>query len=538
MEKILNIYAKHKILSGVTIAVMFLYQLYFIFYGLDFQDSFYHVNRMISNDPFVMTFLSHKIGYFWSLAFGNQIIGFRLFNLLLYFSMLFLPMWLLQEKSQRVFNILLALVLNFFLALLNWNILGYDSFSFLSIISVCVGFIRFTINQSFRNLLLLGILSALCIATRLPNVLILPILYFGFVAFSVLDNRMRFWKTSLLFSIIVTVFFCFLVWLCYGSIFVYWNELLSSFSIKDEDHGIATMLYNYGQHGIKILYYGIVLSAFYFLYSYIKSKKVSALYVVLLAIIPLFLYVKKIHASGFNTKVSLFMAAVLIVMIILQLFQNISKKEIFTAKNASYLWILFFMGVPCFGSNSGLKYAGIFLVMLPYIYINITYAYKKYFVILLIVLIPFAIIEKFQIKFMDEKQSLLTENVNINLLEGIHTTPEKVKKIDAINQIHQQLKKEKKQVYFYGVDSYIFNYLLEKSKRPFLTYPMKLDNEDEIQWISTLISKQKPTFIIVSNAVEEKALSPVEKNIVKQNYKRSVYAGFVVLEPNNNKKDF
>lgn len=531
MDKVLSYLNQYKMLSGVVIFSMFLYQLYFIFFGLDFQDSFYHVNRMISNDPFVMAFFSQKIGYVWSLIFGNHIVGFRFFNLLLYFTMLFLPMLLVKERQQRLVYIFIAFVVNFFLALLNWNILGYDTFSFFFIISVLVCFLRFVEKSNYRTLLLLSLLTSFCIAARLPNLLVIPIIIVGFFIFSKADNKINFLKNSLVFCAATVVFFGLLVLINYGSFNHYLDEIGKSLAIKDEDHGLLKMFENYIHHLKMFPSYCAVLIGCYFAYSYLINRKFGKLFIILLSIFPLFLYIKKVHASGFNTKVALFLTTVLISMIVIHFIKNSTKKNIVTPINVSFLIILFFLVVPCFGSNSGLKYMGIFLVFIPIVYIKSNFEYKKYFLIVLITLIPFAVVEKFQIRFMDEKYSLLTEKFESGNLLGIHTTKEKFSRIKEIVQLHEKFEKEGKQVYFYGVDSYLFNYLLDNSKRPFITYAMKLNNTDEINLINQIIAeKKKPVFFIVSNDVSNN-VSDIEKTVVKKNYKRYYKDGYSVLEP-------
>src|SRR6476646_7641048 len=123
MEDFINKIVEKFNSKGISIALLFVmvsYQVYYVFFGLDFQDGFYHINRMISNDPYVMAFLSYKLGYYWSVCFGKSIVGFRLFNVVLYLLLFFMPVLLVKEKKKFV---LIAFVSSFSFALLNWNLI-------------------------------------------------------------------------------------------------------------------------------------------------------------------------------------------------------------------------------------------------------------------------------------------------------------------------------------------------------------------------------------------------------------------------------
>lgn len=504
------------------------YQIYYTYFGLDFQDGFYHINRMISNSPYVMTFLSYKLGYFWSLLAGKSILGFRYLNVIMYLLIFFAPIILVKHKKQYLG---ITFLTSFSYALLNWNLIGYDSFSFLFVIFAMVALLHYFENKSNINLLIVAILSGLAIAVRLPNVLIVPliVLVLGWDSFQY-DSSFKVKKFAY-FSSGVFVVFAFLLLLVYGSIPNYVKEIKLSLHATQEDHSFFDLLQGYLNHLLWIIKISFFIICFYFLYRRLKKAKWSLLYFGIGSILLLYLYANKIFDSGFNTKAALFLVSFLMVFIGVSVLSAIKEDEKNNKKILLFGTVFLGLFLPCLGSNSGLKYAGIFIVFFPFLYSKSSAEAKEYFIWILVLILPFAILEKRDIKFMDEKQSALTGVYDLPSIEGIHSTPERIQYVEEVLRECTTLQQKKIPYLLYGLNSHIFNYLIKNSESKFNTFAMKLDNVEEIRRLEFLLRKERIGVVITAPEIETTKLTIFEKKIQDLDYFRFAKKGYVVLIP-------
>lgn len=503
------------------------YQVYYVFFGLDFQDGFYHINRMVSDNPYVMTFLSYKLGYFWSVLVGKSVLSFRLFNAMLYSVMLLVPAVLVKEKKQFV---LIAFMISFPFALLNWNLIGYDTFSFLFLILATVGVLNYFNTPSNFSLFVLILLSVLAISVRLPNILCVPIIGLFILIYGKWYRQKWYWLPVFWYGFSTMISFVIVLSITYGSPSGYWAQIQNSLHATQEDHSLSALLTVYIKHFfwiVKILFF---LGSFYFLYGFLKKKRFGLGFFFLLSIFPVYLYSKKIFSTGFNTKAALFLASMLILFLVLEAFFHVKmkseKKELLPL-----ITILALLFLPCLGSNSGFKYAGIFIVFFPWLYLRSKLWYKEYFILVFIFLIPLSILEKRNIKFMDESQPFLTSAYDVKNLEGIRSTPERVVYVDQVVKDCNYLSGQKKKIILYGLNSHIFNYLVNHSVSNFDSFAMKLDNQEEIIKMQHILEKERICVIITAPDLEENKLSSMEKMITTHHYARFYKKGYVILIP-------
>ena len=522
IDKILGKLTANSSVVALLLVFVVVYQSYFIFFGLDFQDGFYHINRMISNQPYVMAFLSYKIGYLWYLIFGKSILGFRIFNLIIYLFALFCPIILVREKRKYL---ILLVITNFFYALLNWNLIGYDTFSMFFVVLTTVFVIQYLNQPNYKSLFLVTLFSALAIACRLPNLLILPAIS---AVFFLNKNKVGL-KSVLIFFLTTLVFFSGIVLIFYGRLQEYFLEIKNASAGSSEDHSLTQLIQGYVNHLLFIVKIVLVLLSLYFIYTKYWQNKIGKAFVILVSILLFVLYYKKIFATGFNTKAALFFAGVVMSIGFIQLLFVIKNKKDRNNFLQSFLPVLVLAFIPCLGSNSGLKYAGFFVVFLPFMWLNSNLKGNYFFIVLLTFLIPFTVVEKYRIKFMDESQNQLVNQYETNHLKGIYSTPERINYVNRVSNDYQQYKDKK--ILFYGLNSHIFNYLYNDSKWIFETFAMKLDSKKDLEVISEVVSVSRPIFFITSYDIQSNP-SLVEKQIMDLNYRREVKKDYAILIPN------
>ncbi len=516
-----------------TLFIIIAYQFYFIFFGLDTQDSFFHITRMVYDDSYVLAFLSYKSGYLWSLIFGKHILGFRILNMLLYILMLLSPLYLIKEAWKKLYLYLSLVIVNVFFALMNWNILGYDSFSFLSIIIVAVLTINYLKEYSYKNLLLLSISVAFSIAFRFPNIVLIPIMSLVIVCQGFYFKKINFVKHNLTFLFSIGIIYSLLVLWSYNSFGLFKEEFIKALRDTNEQHGLSKLINTYIYHLGKIIRNASVIIAFYALYVYLKPVKYKILFHTLFLLLGLYLFYKYIYGSSYNDRVALFMGALIFSISIIHLFYSYKIEKKITLNIIVILVLISLLFVPSMGSKSGLKYSGIFIVFFPYLYSVIDFKAKSFFIIILFFLAPLAVKERLSIKFMDKNHNQLTTRYKLPSINGVLTTKARVDLSESIAEDYKKHKNDEQEIVFYGLNSYMYNYVFGEDKLPFKTYRMDLDHEKEINLALSMVTDQnKPTFFIISPQVRFDEISSFEKKIVSKDYKREVKSGYSILSPN------
>ena len=222
--------------------------------------------------------------------------------------------------------ILLVLV-NVFLALMNWNILGYDSFSFLSIIIVALLSINYLKKGNVKILLLLSISIGLSIAFRFPNVVLIPILLLIISYQRFRLKKINFLKHVLISTLTICFVFWFLALLSYGSLAVFKEAFIKALDDTNEQHGLPKLINTYIFHLGKILRNTSIIIVFYMLYLFLRLKKYSIWLYVFPVLIMFYLFYKHVYGSGYNDRAALFMASVVFSIILIQFFYSFKKEK-------------------------------------------------------------------------------------------------------------------------------------------------------------------------------------------------------------------
>lgn len=387
---------------------------------------------------------------------GPKIIFLRLANsLLLLLSFLFPFLILKPQLSRNKIMLYLACGLILFLPF-NVNILGYDTLSifFLSLIfTLCIYHIK---KPKLSKLLFLSILCSAAVLVRLPNILVLPIIFFWFLFF-----RSAFPKTLLYRWQAVILLLLSLLGLALGYALYYgsWNSFINA-SANADSHFIKELLQNYFRDGIQLFFFLSFILISYFLFLRIR-RRISKVFTYLLLILILLIFMSYyLLPTKYIFNYSLFIFAVVLSYTGIQIFHW--KKRSGMQLQIFVLYFLFLF-INLFGSNTGLLKGYSLFVLFPFVFSIGNSAGKNYWSTLLLVLIPFSFVNK--LYGIYEDKNLLSLNVvpRHELLSPIRTNEFRAQFLDAIDAEVKELGSRDIKVYFYGDKSHIFHYLYPRS---------------------------------------------------------------------------
>lgn len=369
---------------------------------------------------------------------------------MLFFSIL-IPFFIIKTEKSRE-EVLFYIASGLFLFTpFNVNILGYDSISIfiLSLIfSLTVLYCQRSCNYLFL-LLALGCSTAVLI--RLPNILVVPIVLLVIGVSGKIQTGYFRWKPVSLF-LGLTVFLVFFSFLIYYSNF----EKFFNASANASSHDLKILFYNYLLHGLRILLFIALILGGYFVFKKLERKfPKSVIYAIGLFFIILVGFF--VIRSKYSQNYSLFLTSLSLSIVIVFIIQN--RKELLNIQNLIlYVYILFLFINP-FGSNTGLLKAASLFLLLPFVLSFQKLKPDKYWLLILIVLLPFSLFEKFYSTYEDKGILSLNKTLDLKLLKSIKTTEYRADFLRNIDKEIIELRKNNVKVYFYGDKSHIFHYL-------------------------------------------------------------------------------
>lgn len=429
-----------------------------IFFGLDFTDSFYHLNQALHPAdgiylyPFFLSSLIIKsiVG-----ILGPEIIYLRFINsLLLFFSLLMPFVFVKIEKPRTEVFFYIACIL-FLFAPFNVNILGYDSLSIFTLSFIFSLSILYLKSSKLYLLLFLSILCSAAVLIRLPNILVIPILFLT-IGFNEKIRRggfsLKAFKLPMIFLFLTLVW----VFLGYAMYYLSFEDFIGA-SANANSHDLKILFYHYFKDGLKlILFVSIILGGYYFFKKLQDFKPKILIYAVLGIVYMLFLTFFVILTKYWQNY-SLFLTSLAISIITIQITQN--RKDMLSIKHiVLYLYFLFLFINPL-GSNTGLLKAVSFFLLLPFVLSINDLKVKQYWLLIFIILLPFSIIEKFYSSYEDKGILSLNRTSELKLLNYINTNEARADFLENINAEVSKLKNDNIHVYFYGDKSHIFHYL-------------------------------------------------------------------------------
>lgn len=475
-----------------------------IFFGLDFTDSFYHLNQALhpAGDWHLYSFLGSSLiikGIIESL--GPEIIVLRLTNsFLLLLSFLF-PFLILKPKlSGNKFLFYLACGLVLFLPF-NVNILGYDTLSifFLSLIfSISIDHLK---TPGFFKLLFLSLLCAAAVLIRLPNILCIPIILLWFLIFrkSFPNTLLYRWQAVILLLLSILG-----IAVAYASYYRSWNSFMSA-SANTNSHVITELLQNYLRDGIQLSFFLSFILISYFLFLIIRGR-ITKFFTYLLLIITMLIFMSYYLLPGkYVFSYSLFIFAVVLSYTGIQIVHW--KKQTALQFQIFVLYFLFIF-INLFGSNTGLLKGYSLFVLFPFIFSLGKWAGKNYWTLLLLLLIPFSFLNKVYGIYEDKNLFFLSSVPGHEWLSPVHTSELRAHYLDAIDAGLEELRNKDIKVYFYGDKSHIFHYLYPQSLVLSDSFHQPVDDPASKAKIEKMLQGRDDFAIFIIHSYPERVVVP------------------------------
>lgn len=417
-----------------------------MFFGLDFTDSFFHINAARSvegKELYSSFFLSSVFINFISEYLGEDLIIFRLINSSLLYISIFLP-FLIGKKSINGIGLFYIGCILYLISPLNANILGYDTFSIFFISLIFSTYLKY-VGSNKKNywILILSILGALTVFIRLPNVIVILILFSFLIAHG---HR----KKAFIFLLLAGIF----IWSGYYLVYRNFGNFINSI-YGAKSHLTINLIIAYFKDAVSIILYILFIGSIYFIYhrwkGYNNFYRNSAILVLISVFVLLF-----ISFSGYWKDYSLFLTALAVTWIGVVLFRE--KKETRLNKMISLFFISLLFVIP-FGSNTGLLKASLMLVLFPFVLSQNKEKKISIWKLILMVMLPFSLMENFSQTYEDGSIIRVTDGSNLKKLKPIMTTEFRNAFINSINKEVDSLEQSGFDVIFYGNKSHLFNYL-------------------------------------------------------------------------------
>jgi hypothetical protein len=445
----------------LILLILIAYSIYFNFYGIDLVDSFYNYNSF-KNFSFQsasgLVFLTQFAGNLVFKYFGDTLLHYRIVNSLIYVIVFLIPLVLVPKaklNSNYFFLILLVFILY---SPMIQNILNYDTFSYFALIVLICVLINYFKNSSVTKVLFLGILSAVAIGFRFPNIIVIPILMFLLLLVNYLNFRKTIWKDLLIYCSTVALSYSLIVLLFFGSYSDYTQSLTSD--VSDSGYQMIDLLKSYFNGFLQIILY-TTLILFAFLYYKFKenlfpNRKIDYLIGILFFII---FYYFLIFNKSFGWQLSLFLSSIFIATSLLYFIYSINQDS----RNNNFqiitlIAMLLFLFVPAAGSNTGLTRCSIMIVFVPYLLVTTPFNWKKIIIFMLLLSTPFAIYDRFDKLFYDNHFGQLNVEPKTSVFKYVKTRAKLAQLINDVDQSVNTYKSKNKTVLFYGFYSHCFDY--------------------------------------------------------------------------------
>ena len=254
---------------------------------------------------------------------------------------------------------------------MNFNILGFDSFSVL-FITLTIGFTLKYSLDNFKNIILLSILIASSILIRLPNAVFLPILFFYFLYLKQhghWTNKKLFINYSFLWLFTTAFYFTYLL-LTYHS----FQNIFSSFA-SNERHSIFHLIRHYYLDLPGLLYNSTVFLILFLIVFFQKRHYIIPTVIVFLSI---FYYLFKNTYHVYHWSYSIMIFGSMTSLLLIHTFKN---RKLHTRLIYIYLSTL----TICIGSNTGFLKMGLLCPIAMLFFSEITNEINRRYIIYMLI---------------------------------------------------------------------------------------------------------------------------------------------------------
>jgi len=543
-----------KLLDSTLFNCLFLlaslvYSLVFIFYGLDFGDTFFYINLCMDYTSFPIMTLTLLIGNGWANLFGDSLLSFRILNWLLRTTIIALPFIILTVPGNRKINLKFVAIALLLITTLNGNTFGNDACTRFFLVLAVSFFIKYFIKQNLLNLILYGIFASLFMLTRISNILIIPVTVIGLFINEFYNNFKQlhfkkflaglFKKTLLVFAVTSVVYFIVILFV-YGSLTEYYMKLTISIANIDESHTIGSMINGYWRDAKLLLPFLIVCLILYA--ASIKAQfYVQVRYTIqfLGAILFVFFLKDYVGIKEYNWNLSLFCSAVAYSLMIISGIYFVRTRQYFSF--FILLVICVFSILPILGSNTRLLKLSPFLIsFLPVIliYSKDLLANNTFLKVLTMILLAFVVLTRFEIFYEESRMSELKYESTLKKIDNIKTTKLKVDYIREVLNDYEKYNTACRTVLFYGKSSYIFYYLTNNKPLYLNRFWMLPESVKEVKRAESFIASNKPVVFFLpaypQNAekffTDRKINSLFEKMLLGKGYHTSTKDKYIIYD--------
>ena len=535
----------------LLLLIALLYSLIFIFFGIDFTDTFFYINMCKDYASSPMLILTSLIGNGWMSLFGDSLVSVRFLNWAILILTVLLPFFILVPAKFWRENLKYVTISIILITILNDNVFGGDVCTLFFLATSASFIIKYYRTSKIIHLLLFGLSSSLLILARFPNILILPasVVLFGIIEYSKnYQNHKKgniliiyFKKISIYFGVSIGIY-CLIVFFIYGSLSVFVSKLSLSILNIDESHSIVAILKGYVRDFVKLIQYvGVCFLIVIVLKNNLKFNSLIQRILTFLIFVFFILFLKvEIGLIKYNWNISLLFSAIVCSVLIYNSILYIQNKEY---EKLVFISIVFVLAIiPVLGSNTGLlKFSYFLIAFLPvilasnedvvYIKSQLSYLYLIFFL--------FTIYTKMMIVYEDSKITDLKYEFKTVKLEHIKTTKSNVQFVEDVLREYYDSEKENKAILFYGKVSHLFYYLTNAKPLYQNSFWMPPYSVEEVKKAEQIIVNKRPDVFFIPSYPEisieyfntRKSLSPFEEMLLENGYTGSVEVGFIVYKP-------
>ena len=495
----------NKFLAMNALAFSIAYSSVFLFFGLDFTDSFFIVNSFGHNNDGPLWPLTSLIGEITQSILGDKLIYFRIITRVSYFLAVAIPYVFLVRRPTAASNMFIAAATLVTLNVTASGIYGYSSMTLLFLSLSTTLIIRYFYSQQVQTLVLFGIVSAMAILVRFPNIVIVPISMCLIVANIYIDRygqhkshasfRAYFFHLSIFLFSLTFVYLLILV-LRYGSLTEYYDTFRSYLSVlqHDKSHGVMAIINRNLLETVRLFEY-IGLIALLVYTGTVKERLPKPLYIIyrvlLLFVFSLFLYFDILHDT-YTFNFSRLMTAAVFLLMWRATVNEVEKGGWMTI--LALLALLAFSFTPAIGSNTGLlKIAPLLIAFMPYIAEQCNMDTQQqsrigYIILLGIFAIPLKTISIYE----DSPVFRLTQSPKSQLLTHIRTTPIRANFVDDVISVYNGEKRQNQEVMFFGKMAHVFTYLTKQEPLYRASFWMLPDDDIEVERAEHVLKRLRP----------------------------------------------
>lgn len=416
-----------------------------------------------------------------------------------------LPFFFIKVKRERPMIFFYIAITFILYTPFNANILGYDTLSIfiLSLIfSVTALYLK---TRKFYLICVLSLICALAILIRLPNVLAVFIIFFCLLVSEVLSKKEWGFQKIRKPATFVSLTFLFLL-VGYSFYYDSWEQFIVATS-NSNSHDLLLLFLNYLKDGLKLVGFVILILLGLFGYRKVLPEdllllKDSVLVLFFVGCLSFF-----VGYTKFSVNYALFLVALVSALVLVQTYYGRREK---LSDNQLLLYLfLFFLFINPFGSNTGLLKAYSLLLLLPFVLSMSKIQDKKYWLILVAVLIPFSILTKIFGVYEDKNLLVLNEELKLEKLSPIRTNTGRAEFLKETDAIVQQLKIRQVEVFFYGDKSHIFHYIYPESFLNISSFFQPVDDLGFFKEIENALQGKDDIAVFIVNSYPENSPSSV-----------------------------